>query len=75
MVATEMMMGTTAIRTAIREGKTHQIDSIMQTSSEVGMNTLEASLATLIRDGKVTMETAKTYAIRPEQLSRLVHRQ
>ena len=75
LVAYEMMLATTAIKTAIREGKTHQIDSIIQTSSEVGMNTLEASLATLVRDGKITMETAKTFAIRPEQLTRLVHRQ
>jgi twitching motility protein PilT len=74
-VAHEMMLATTAIRTAIREGKTHQIDSIIQTSSEVGMNTLEASLAQLVRDGKVTMETAKSFAIRPEQLSRMVHRE
>jgi len=75
LVAHEMMLATTAIRTAIREGKTHQIDSIIQTSSEQGMNTLEASLATLVRDGKITMETAKTFAIRPEQLSRMVHRE
>lgn len=74
-VAHEMMLATTAIRTAIREGKTHQIDSIIQTSSEQGMNTLEASLAALVRDGKITMETAKTFAIRPEQLSRMVHRE
>lgn len=75
LVGYELMIATTAIRTAIREGKTHQIDSIIQTSSEVGMNTMEASLATLVRDGKITMETAKTFAIRPEQLSRMVHRE
>lgn len=74
-VAHEMMLATTAIRTAIREGKTHQIDSIIQTSSEVGMNTLEASLAQLVRDGKITIETAKTFAIRPEQLARMIHRE
>jgi len=74
-VSHEIMLASTAIRTAIREGKTHQIDSIIQTSSEVGMNTLEASLADLVLTGKITMETAKTYAIRPEQLTRLVHRQ
>ncbi|OGM33059.1 type IV pili twitching motility protein PilT [Candidatus Woesebacteria bacterium RIFCSPHIGHO2_01_FULL_44_21] len=74
-VAHEMMLATTAIRTAIREGKTHQIDSIIQTSSEVGMNTMEASLAQLVRDGKITIESAKSFAIRPEQLSRMVHRE
>lgn len=75
LVAHEIMLATTAIKTAIREGKTHQIDSVIQTSSEAGMNTLEASLATLVRDGKITMETAKSYAVRPEQLSRMVHRE
>ncbi len=75
LVAHEMMLATTAIRTAIREGKTHQIDSIIQTSSESGMNTMESSLATLVRDSKITMETAKSFAIRPEQLARMVHRE
>jgi len=74
-VATEAMMATTAIRTTIREGKTHQIDSIIQTSSEMGMNTLEASLADLVLQGKIGLEVAKSYALRPEQLSRLIHRQ
>jgi twitching motility protein PilT len=72
-VAHEIMLATTAIRTAIREGKTHQIDSIIQTSSEVGMNTLEASLASLVLEGKIGMEVASSYALRPEQLNRLVH--
>lgn len=73
-LAHEIMLATTAIRTSIREGKTHQIDSIIQTSSEVGMNTLETSLAELVLGGKISMETARSYAVRPEQLSRLVNR-
>lgn len=74
-VATEIMLATTAIKTAIREGKTHQIDSVIQTSSEVGMNTLEASLAELVMSGKIGIDVAKSYALRPEQLTRLIHRQ
>ena len=73
-LAHEIMLATTAIRTSIREGKTHQIDSIIQTSSEVGMNTLESSLADLILGGKISMETARSYAVRPEQLNRLINR-
>lgn len=73
-VAYELMMATTAIKTAIREGKTHQIDSIIQTSSDAGMNTLEMSLATLVRDGRITIETAKSYAVRPDQLGRLIQK-
>ncbi|MGB6838989.1 MAG: type IV pilus twitching motility protein PilT [Microgenomates group bacterium] len=71
-VAYEVMLGTSAIKTTIREGKTHQIESILQTSQEAGMNTLEVSLASLVRSGHVTLEVAQSYSMRPEELSRLV---
>lgn len=71
-VAYEIMLGTSAIKTAVREGKSHQIDNILQTSTEIGMNTLEMSLASLIKQGKISLETAQSYSLRPEELSRLV---
>jgi twitching motility protein PilT len=71
-VAYEVMLGTTAIKTAIREGKTHQIESILQTSQEVGMNTIETSLASLVTNGKISLEVAQSYSLRPEQLTRLI---
>ncbi len=71
-VAYEVLLGSTAIRTAIREGKTHQIDSILQTSKEVGMNTLETSLAYLVREGRITLEVAQSWSLRPDELTRLV---
>lgn len=71
-VAYEVMLGTTAIRTAIREGKTHQIESILETSQETGMSTLEKSLATLVKNGTVTLEEAESWSLRPDQLMRLV---
>lgn len=70
--AYEIMLGTSAIKTSIREGKTHQIDNVLQTSTEVGMNTLEMSLATLVKQGQIDIETAQAYSLRPEELSRLV---
>ncbi len=73
-VAAEIMLATNAIKTAVREGKTHQIDSIMQTSSDVGMKTIEASLADLVRVGKITVEQAQAYALRPTELTRLLHK-
>ncbi len=73
-VAYEIMTASTAIKTAIREGKTHQIDSIIQTSSEAGMSTLEASLASLVQDGKISFEDAQNYSLRPEQLARMLRR-
>lgn len=71
-VAYEVMLGTTAIKTAIREGKTHQIDNIIQTSQEAGMNSLEHSLSRLVKEGKITLEAAQSFSLRPEELNRLV---
>ena len=71
-VAHEVMLGSSAIKTTVREGKTHQIDSIIQTSYDVGMSTLEHSLATLVREGKITIETAQSWSVRPEELNRLI---
>ncbi len=72
--AYEIMLGTTAIKTAIRDGKTHQIDSILQTSLEVGMLTLEHTLANLVKTGQLTLEMAQSWSVRPEELSRLVRK-
>jgi len=70
-VAYEIMLGTSAVKTAVREGKTHQIDNIIQTSTEVGMNTLEMSLSALVKEGKITLEMAQSFSLRPEELLRL----
>ncbi len=71
-VGYEVMLGTTAIKTAIREGKSHQIDSIIQTSAEIGMRNLEGSLAELVKGGQITVDDAQNWSIRPEELNRLI---
>lgn len=71
-VAYEVMLGTTAVKTVIREGKTHQLDNIIQTSQEVGMNSLDASLSALVKAGTIELETASTFSLRPDELNRLV---
>jgi len=70
----EIMTGTSAVRSVIREGKTHQLDNIIQTSSEYSMMTLEASLAKLVQDGIISVDVATSYAIRPEDIGRLLKR-
>jgi twitching motility protein PilT len=70
--AAEILVATPAVKTTIREGKTHLINNIIQTSAEVGMLTLEMSLADLIRRGWVSFELAREYSLRPEELTRLV---
>src|SRR5258708_1025473 len=70
--ATEVLIGTPAIATNIREGKTHLIDSVIQTSQDVGMMTLEASLAQLVLSGAITLEIAKSYSLRVDEFMHLV---
>lgn len=71
-VACEIMTATQAVRTAIRESRTHQLDNIIATSGEFGMVTLENDLARLVKAGKITLEVAEAYASRPSDVSRLV---
>jgi len=71
-VACEIMVGTPAVRTSVRDGRTHMIDNIIQTSAEYGMKTLEASLADMVNKGVITLETAQAYATRPEEIRRYI---
>lgn len=66
----EIMLASSAIRNTVREGKTHQIDNIIQTSGTMGMMTFEASLAYWVKAGVISMETAKEYALRPDEFVR-----
>jgi len=72
--AFEILLATPAVRTSVREGNTHLIDNIIQTSVELGMKTLEMDLVRLVREGKITLEVAKAYAQRPEELMRLIRK-
>ena len=71
-LAYETLLTTAAVRTVVREGKTHQIDTIIQTSAGIGMTTLDTTLARFVREGKITLETANTFALRPDELDRLI---
>jgi len=71
-VAGEILVATPAIKTSIREGKTHMIDNIIQTSGDLGMMTLETDLARLVKQGDISLDTARAYALRPEDLMRNV---
>lgn len=68
----EIMTATMAIRNTIREGKTHQIDNIIRTSSEFGMVALESALAVNVKNGSISIDEALSFSIHPEELSRLV---
>lgn len=72
--AVELLFSSMAVKTAIREGKTHMVDNIIQTSSELGMMLLESSLAALVKKGIVDKETAERFAIRKGELVRNLRR-
>ncbi|MEO8184677.1 MAG: type IV pilus twitching motility protein PilT [Deltaproteobacteria bacterium] len=58
--AVEVLLGTAAVRNLIREGKTHQVLSTMQVGAKVGMQTMEASLASLVQQGVVALGEARS---------------
>jgi len=68
----EILLSSPAVQTSIRDGKTHQIDNIIQTSGEAGMVLMDVPLANLVLAGKISLETARAYSIRPKELERLV---
>ncbi len=68
--AVEIMIATTAIRNVIREGNIHQIMGIIQTSADVGMQTLDASLQALVDSGAVSLEDARPYFSSIKSLNR-----
>ncbi len=72
--ALEIMLGTVAVRNAIREGKTYQIDNMIQTSGDLGMITLEKSLVDMVKKDFITREEAKAYSSKPEEIDSLLAR-
>jgi twitching motility protein PilT len=71
--ACEVMIPTPAVRNLIREGKTHQIHSTMQTGSSAGMQTMDSALAALVRQGRITQRLAEQRSSNPEELRRMLN--
>jgi twitching motility protein PilT len=71
-VAAEILVPTPAVRNLIRESKSHQIYSVLQTGAAHGMQTMDAALAQLVRAGKITRQLADSRAHAPEELRRLI---
>jgi len=61
-----------AVKNLIREQKTHQILSIMQTNKRLGMQTMEDALLDLLRMGMITREQAINFAVDPAGLERRI---
>jgi twitching motility protein PilT len=70
--AYELLICTSAIKNLIREKRTHEIDIVIETSAELGMVSLNQSLANLVRRGDISVETALTYSLNPKDLNGLI---
>jgi twitching motility protein PilT len=68
--AAEILISTPAVRNIIREGKSHQLEAVIQTGSEFGMQAMDKTLVTLIKNGTITYDDAKDYAVDLEELDR-----
>jgi twitching motility protein PilT len=70
--ACEVLIATPAARNLIREGKTHQLYTVMQTGGKYGMQTMNSSLADLVRRGEITKDLALRRSSSPDDLERLL---
>jgi len=70
--ACEIMIANGAIRNLIREAKTHQIDTVIQTSAASGMMLIENHLLTMVQQGVITATQAREYAFRLQEMDRLL---
>ena len=70
-LAYELMVATSAVRALIREGKSHQLTSVIQTGGQHGMITMDAHLAELYKKRLISYETALSRAVDPKEFVRL----
>lgn len=70
--ALEIMIATAAIQNMIREGKTHQLESSIQTGGKHGMKTMDMSLAELYKKGVISYESALSYSIDKDMLTKII---
>ena len=70
--ALEVMVITPGIQSLIREGKTQQIESAVQTGNKYGMKTMDMAISELYKKGVISMDTAMTYAVDRETLKRMI---
>jgi twitching motility protein PilT len=71
-VAAEILVATPAVRNIIREGKSHQLEAVIQTGAEFGMQSMDKTLVSLIHNGTITYDEARNYAIDLDELDRLM---
>ena len=70
--AAEILIANPAVRNIIREGKSHQLDAVIQTGADQGMQTMDRTLASLVQAGTITYDSAREYAVDLVEFERLI---
>jgi twitching motility protein PilT len=70
--AAEILTATSAVRNIIREGKTHQLEAVIQTGAEFGMQSMDRTLVNLVHAGTITYDEARNYAVDVDEVDRLM---
>lgn len=71
-VAAEVLVANSAVRNIIREGKSHQLDAVIQTGADQGMQTMDRTLAGFVQAGTVTYDEARNYAVDLGEFERII---
>lgn len=71
-VAAEVLVANPAVRNIIREGKSHQLDAVIQTGADAGMQTMDRTLISLVQSGVVTYDDARSFAVDVMEFERLM---
>ncbi|OGL36100.1 type IV pili twitching motility protein PilT [Candidatus Saccharibacteria bacterium RIFCSPLOWO2_01_FULL_48_13] len=71
-VAAEILIATPAVRNIIREGKNYQMEAVIQTGAEHGMQSMDKTLVNLVHGGVISYDEARNYAVDVEELDRLM---
>lgn len=70
--AAEILIVTAAVRNIIREGKSHQLDAVIQTGGDQGMQSMDKTLVNLVQAGTITYDEARNYAIDLNEFERMM---
>lgn len=72
--AAEVLVANSAVRNLIRENKTHQIEAVIQTSADQGMQSMDKVLVDHVHSGKISYEEARNYAVDQDEFERLMRK-
>jgi len=70
--AVEIIVANPAVRNIIREGKNYQLEAVIQTGAETGMQSMDRTLVEMVHKGLVSYDEARNCAVDPEELDRLM---